>query len=57
MPGYDEYEWAQLVAVPGGTLAMLTMDDLKVYLIHHGLKKSGTKAVLVERIQAHYAGQ
>ncbi len=35
------------------TLGTLTVDKLKLYLEANSLKKTGKKAELVERIQAH----
>lgn len=47
--------------VPGkvaqGKLTSLKNDDLKLYCGHHGLKKTGNKAELVERIEAHLKNQ
>lgn len=49
--GYDDYNWPQLVDSDG--LSRLKNDELKVYLAFHGLSKTGTKAVMIDRIKQH----
>ena len=39
-----------------GNLSSLTVPSLKVYLEHYGLKKSGRKKELIDRIEAHFKG-
>ncbi|KAH9252087.1 hypothetical protein BASA81_010069 [Batrachochytrium salamandrivorans] len=48
---YDEYNWPQLVDSDG--ISRLKNDELKIYLAHHGLTKTGTKAVMIDRIRQH----
>jgi hypothetical protein len=51
---YAEHDWPALAAPdanPG--LASLTINGLKIYLQHHGLKLTGNKAQLIARITEH----
>jgi hypothetical protein len=51
---YAEHDWAALGA-PGAKkgLTSLTIPTLKIYLQHHGLKLTGNKGEIVQRIQEH----
>lgn len=62
---YAEHDWAALAAAGGGPaggassskkgLNSLTIPTLKVYLQHHGLRMTGNKQELMQRIQEHVA--
>jgi hypothetical protein len=51
---YAEHDWAALGA-PGAKkgLTSLTIPTLKIYLQHHGLRMTGNKGEIVQRIQEH----
>jgi len=51
---YAEHDWSALAA-PGAKkgLNSLTIPTLKVYLQHHGLRTTGNKGEIVQRIQEH----
>eukprot|EP00798_Chlamydomonas_sp_ICE-L_P027583 gene27583-7218_t len=51
---YHAYEWSALIGKPD-ELKRLVVIDLKVYLSFHGLKVTGKKDELVERIIEHAA--
>ncbi len=52
---WTQVDWAGLVA--SGTLAQKTIPELKAYCEVNNLKKSGTKAVLLERVEEHIASK
>lgn len=51
---YAAHDWQALTA-PGAkqSLSSLTVPTLKVYLQHNGLRLTGNKAELIQRIQDH----
>lgn len=46
-----QVDWASLAAT--GKLAQKTIPELKAYCDMYSLKKTGTKAVLLERVEEH----